>query len=127
MRIINKICLIAFLTILSGSLNLGYGSDMASSSFEEFVSNPTEYDSKQIVVEGTIENLKFTTADGGKYTLFKMADDAENILNVYYQGDHLNLKKGTVVTVVGEFQKQKRYSIYNFKNVVKAKDVIIGT
>ncbi|NIP38717.1 MAG: hypothetical protein GWO07_08250 [Candidatus Dadabacteria bacterium] len=123
-----KLILITFTIILTCSFNLSYGrSEDASSSFEEFVSNPSVYDKKEIIVEGIINKLKFTTAEGKQYTFFKIEDKSENILHVYYQGEHLNVKKGSVVTVVGEFLKKKRYSFYSFKNVVKAKDVIIET
>ena len=131
MKIINIILFIAVLITVTypSSYSIGNGIDQpVLNSFEKFVSNPSEYDKKEIVVEGKINKLKFTTADGGKpFTLFKITDDSENILNVYYQGEHLKLKKGSVVKVVGEFLKQKRYSFYSFKNVVNAKDVIVET
>ena len=106
----NLILLITFIVMISWPFNISYGSSGdVSDSFEEYVSNPSEYDKKEIAVEGTINKLKFTTADDGKpYTLFKIQDGAENILHVYYQGEHLNIKKGSVVTVVGRiFKKEK--------------------
>lgn len=123
-----KLILITSILIFTCSFSVSYGiSDDAANSFEEFVSNPSEYDKKEIVVEGIINKLKFTSAEGEQYTLFKIEDKSENILHVYYQGKHLDVKKGSVVKVVGEFLKKKRYSFYSFKNVVKAKDVIIET
>jgi hypothetical protein len=126
-----KILFIAILIIFTYSAGYSSGNttnETELNSFEKFLSNPTEYDKKEIVVEGKINKYKYTTSDSGKpYTLFKITDDAENIPHVYYQGEHLKVKKGSVVKVVGEFLTQKRYSFYSFKNVVKATDVIIET
>ncbi|MGI9534075.1 MAG: hypothetical protein ACR2NW_03920 [Thermodesulfobacteriota bacterium] len=129
MKNLTYISIVLFLITATFSFNHSHAINQnTTESFEELVTNPSEYDKKEIIVEGTINKLKFTTADGGKpYTLFKITDDKNNMLHVYYQGEYLKLKKGSVVTVFGEFLKQKRYSFYSFKNVVKAKDVIVET
>jgi exonuclease VII large subunit len=129
MKNLKKIFFITILIILTYPLNYSHGNNEAGlNSFEKYISNPSEYDNKKIVIEGEINNYKFTTSDSGKpYTLFKIKDPANNTLQVYFQGEHLKIKKGSVVKVSGKFLKQKRYAFYNFKNVVKAQNVIIKT
>jgi len=129
MKNLKKILFITILITLTYSLNYSHGNNGEElNSFEKYISNPSEYDNKEIVVEGKINNYKFTTSDSGKpYTLFKIKDPADNTLQVYFQGEHLKIKKESVVKVSGKFLKQKRYAFYNFKNVVKAENVIIET
>lgn len=131
MKNLKKIFFTTILIILTYPLNYSHGNnenEAGLNSFEKYISNPSEYDNKKIVIEGEINNYKFTTSDSGKpYTLFKIKDPANNTLQVYFQGEHLKIKKGSVVKVSGKFLKQKRYAFYNFKNVVKAQNVIIKT
>jgi len=128
MKNLKKIFFITILIILTYPLNYSHGNNGEElNSFEKYISNPSEYDNKEIVIEGEINKYKFTSDSGKAYTLFKITDEANNTLNVYYQGKLLKIKKGSVVRVSGKFLKQKRYSFYSFKNVVKAKDVIVET
>jgi len=129
MKNLKKIFFITILIILTYPLNYSHGNNGEElNSFEKYISNPSEYDNMEIVIEGKINNYKFTISDSGKpYTLFKIKDPANNTLQVYFQGEHLKIKKGSVVKVSGKFLKQKRYTFYNFKNVVKAENVIIKT
>ena len=129
MKNLKKIFFITILITFTYPLNYSHGNNGEElNSFEKYISNPSEYDKKEIVVEGKINKFKFTTSDSGKpYTLFKITDEADNTLQVYFQGEHLKMKKGSVVKVSGKFLKHKRHAFYNFKNVVKAENVIIET
>ena len=97
--------------------------DDRNSEIERIVSNPVYYHGKEVVVEGEVEKIKYTTSSSGKpYTLFKLHDDEENSVGVYTKG-RITISKGAKVRVMGKFKKEKRYAIFKFKNVIKAKEV----
>ncbi len=97
--------------------------DEQESEIERIVSNPLYYHGKEVVVEGEVEKIKYTTSTSGNpYTLFKLHDDEENSIGVYTKG-RIPISKGVKVKVMGKFNKEKRYAIFKFKNVIKAKEV----
>lgn len=97
--------------------------DDRDSEIERIVSNPVYYHGKEVVVEGEVEKIKYTTSSSGKpYTLFKLHDDEENSVGVYTKG-RVPISKGVRVRVMGKFKKEKSYAIFKFKNVIKAKEV----
>ncbi|GBD38125.1 MAG: hypothetical protein KatS3mg078_0573 [Deltaproteobacteria bacterium] len=103
-------------------LVFAYAGDL-SESIREIIENPIYYDGKDVVVEGEVEKIKFTESyDGDPYTLFKLYDDENNSVGVYFKG-RLSITEGDKVKVFGEFKKEKRYAIFKFRNVIKAKRV----
>ena len=93
------------------------------SAIERIVSNPINYDGKEVVVEGQVKKIKYTTSSSGDpYTLFKLHDGDESTVGVYTKG-RIQISEGSKVRVMGKFNKEKRYAIFKFKNVIKAKDV----
>jgi hypothetical protein len=93
------------------------------SAIERIVSNPVNYDGKEVVVEGQVKKIKYTTSSSGDpYTLFKLHDGDESTVGVYTKG-RVQISEGSKVRVMGKFNKEKRYAIFKFKNVIKAKDV----
>jgi hypothetical protein len=109
-----------------GALNLqfaAFADNDPESSIERVISNPVYYDGKEVVVEGEVEEIKYTTSSSGNhYTLFKLNDEEENSVGVYTKG-RLPISEGNKVRVMGKFKKEKRYAIFKFKNVIKAKEV----
>ncbi|HEX3034170.1 MAG TPA: hypothetical protein VHT73_03430 [Thermodesulfobacteriota bacterium] len=90
---------------------------------EVITSNPGLYDGKVVTVEGEVEKVHHTKSfSGDPYTLFRLEDNEDNEVGVYTKG-HLNISKGAKVRVMGKFSKEKKYVIYKFKNVIKAKEV----
>ena len=97
--------------------------DDLDSEIERIVSNPVYYDGREVVVEGEVKKIKYTTSSSGNpYTLFNLLDDEENSVGVYTKG-RIPIFKGAKVRVIGKFKKEKRYAIFKFKNVIKAKEV----
>ena len=93
------------------------------SAIERIVSNPINYDGKEVVVEGQVKKIKYTTSSSGDpYTLFKLHDGDESTVGVYTKG-RIQISEGSKVRVMGKFNKEKRYAIFKFKNVIKAKGV----
>lgn len=97
--------------------------DDIDSEIERIVSDPGYYHGKEVVVEGEVEKIKYTTSSSGNpYTFFKLHDDEENSVGVYTKG-RIPIFKGAKVRVMGKFKKEKSYAIFKFKNVIKAKEV----
>ncbi|MBI2487301.1 MAG: hypothetical protein HYW01_10150 [Deltaproteobacteria bacterium] len=97
--------------------------DAPESSIERVLANRLYYHGKEVVVEGEVEKIKYTTSSSGNpYTLFDLHDDEENSVGVYTKG-RIPIFKGAKVRVVGKFKKEKEYAIFKFKNVIKAKEV----
>lgn len=97
--------------------------DDQESEIERILSNPAYYDGKEVLVEGEVKKIKYTTSSSGNpYTLFKLHDDEENSVGVYTKG-RIPISKGVKVKVMGKFKKEKRYAIFKFKNIIKAKEV----
>ena len=113
--------------VLSGTLFLASTNlvtpDDRKSSIEIIISNSISYDGKEVVVEGEVEKIKYTTFGCGTlYTLFRLHDDDKNTVGVYTKG-YIQLSEGSRVRVMGKFNKERRYAIFKFKNVIKAKNV----
>ncbi len=97
--------------------------DDQESAIERIVSNPISYDGKEVVVEGEVKKIKYTTSiSGDPYTLFKLHDGDESTVGVYTKG-RIQISEGSKVRVMGKFNKEKRYAIFKFKNVIKARGV----
>ncbi|HEX3034589.1 MAG TPA: hypothetical protein VHT73_05560 [Thermodesulfobacteriota bacterium] len=100
--------------------------DDSQSIIEAIVSNPGQYDGKVVTVEGEVEKVRHTKSfSGDSYTLFRLEDledNEDNEVGVYTKG-HLKISRGAKVRVMGKFSKEKKYVIYKFKNVIKAKEV----
>ena len=119
-RFLTLIALGAFFIILSSGF---VKANDQESTIERIVSNPINYDGKEVVVEGQVKKIKYTTSSSGApYTLFKLHDGDESTVGVYTKG-RIEITEGSKVRVMGKFNKEKRYAIFKFKNVIKAKDV----
>ena len=104
------------------SINFVFADDLQSI-IEVITSNPGLYDGKEVTVEGEVEKVHHTKSfSGDPYTLFKLEDDEDNEVGVYTKG-HLDISKGAKVRVMGKFSKEKKYVIYKFKNIIKAKEI----
>ncbi len=91
---------------------------------KDVVTDPGFYNNKQVSLEGQVRKVKYTTSSKGRpYTIFKIRDANKNTVGVYYKGEHLQITKGDMVRVTGKFKKKKKYSIFTFRNVIKAKKV----
>jgi hypothetical protein len=118
-RFLTLIAVGAFFLLSSGFVK----ANDQESAIERIVSNPINYDGKEVVVEGRVKKIKYTTSSSGDpYTLFKLHDGEESTVGVYTKG-RIQISEGSKVRVMGKFNKEKRYAIFKFKNVIKAKDV----
>ncbi|MEE9253263.1 MAG: hypothetical protein V3U74_07965 [Thermodesulfobacteriota bacterium] len=94
-------------------------------SIKGVVKSPKAFDGRKIALEGKVDKVRFTESRKGKpYTLFRLTDPGKNRVRVYAKG-HLSIKKGDFLKVYGRFKKEKRYFLFKFKNVLKAKAVQI--
>ena len=92
----------------------------------EVVESPKLFHKKKILVEGKVSKVKFATLPNGKkYTAFKLKDDNRNVLRVYAKGYIEGFEEGLNVRIYGKYRKERKYLIKNFKNVVKAKKVLV--
>lgn len=91
---------------------------------EDVVSKPGEYNGKKVTLEGIVKKVKYTTSRKGEpFTIFRLKDSDGNEVGVYYEDEHLPIKKGDKVRITGKFRKEKRYFLYKIKNVIKARTV----
>jgi RecJ-like exonuclease len=91
---------------------------------KQVVSNPREYNDKKVSLEGEVVKVKYTTSSKDEpFTIFRLKDGDDNIVNVYYEDEHLPISKGDKVKIMGRFKKQKSYFLYKVKNVIKARTV----
>lgn len=94
-----------------------------SLSIEEVIANSLILDGKEITVEGVVKKLRFTHSRSGKrYTIFRLHDDNNMYLSVYSKGK-LHIKKGDRLRITGKFKRKRRYFIFKFRNILKAKSV----
>jgi hypothetical protein len=94
---------------------------VSKSAIEKVISYPSEYEGREITVEGEVSRFRFTKSFTGKpYTIFELVDPAKNMINVYAEG-HLDIEKGEKLRIHGKFSTEKNYLLFKFKNVVKAK------
>ena len=90
----------------------------------EVVSNPKSFNGKRVYLEGIVQSVKYTSSSKGiPFTFFKLIDQDDNEVGVYYENGHLPISKGDKVRIMGKFKKEKRYFLYKFKNVIKARTV----
>lgn len=90
---------------------------------EVLVSNPGDYDGKEVTVEGVVEKVHHAqSGSGNPYTLFRLLDNEDNKVGVYTKG-RLEISEGNKLRVTGKFKKEKQALIFKFKNVIKAKEV----
>ncbi|MGQ0794078.1 MAG: hypothetical protein ACT4NX_08375 [Deltaproteobacteria bacterium] len=119
---LRQFVLIAVLAI-SSIVNLSAEEVKSPIEIESVVSDPRQYDGKVISVEGVIEKLKhYTVPSGDHYTLFSLIDAEKNSIGVYTKG-RLDVAKGDRLIVTGKFKKERRYALFKFKNVIKARAV----
>jgi DNA polymerase III alpha subunit len=91
---------------------------------DQLVSDPGEYNNERVTLEGFVDKVKYTKSSKGEpFTLFRLNDGTKNEVRVYYEDEHLALSKGDKVRIQGRFKKQKKYFLYNIKNVIKARAV----
>lgn len=96
---------------------------------EEVVSSPSEYHGSRILLEGRIHKAKnYRLINGKEYTAFEMIDNEENLVRVYTKGIVDDVEEGRDVRVYGKFSKEESYLFISFKNVIKAKRImVLGT
>lgn len=93
---------------------------------EEVVSSPSEYHGSKILIEGRILKAKvYRLINGKEYTAFEMVDDENNLVRVYTKGVVDDVREGKDVRVYGKFSKEESYFFISFKNVVKAKRILV--
>lgn len=98
--------------------------EVISVEIEDVVSNPREYHEKKVTLEGVVMKVDYTTSGKGEpFTVFKLEDPNGNEVGVYYEDEHLPIKKGDTVRIMGKFWKEKKYILYKVKNVIKARTV----
>jgi len=91
---------------------------------KQVVANPREYNDKKVSLEGEVVKVKYTRSSKDEpFTIFRLKDGDDNIVNVYYEDKHLPISKGDKVKIMGRFKKQKSYFLYKIKNVIKARTV----
>jgi len=85
--------------------------------------HPDQYDGKVINVIGTITGYQESVAGvAGKYTKFRLEDGGSSV-TVYYFGQHLGLKNGMRVRVIGTYSAFKQSGQYTYRNQVGAQEV----
>ena len=91
---------------------------------QELVSNPKEHNGERVALVGFVDKVEYTESSKGEpFTLFRLNDGTDNEVRVYYEDEHLPLKKGDKVKIQGRYKKQKKYFLYKIKNVIKARTV----
>ncbi len=89
---------------------------------EEVVTNPKKYNEKKVTLEGKVKEYKYTTSSKGEpFTLFKLIDNDNNEVRVYYEDKHLPFSKGDQVRISGRYRKHKKYLFFKIKNIIKAR------
>lgn len=93
---------------------------------EDLVEYPDEFNGQKVLVEGRVAKVRYTTLPNGKrYTIFKLKGYNKNVLRVYSKGFIDGIEAGLTVRIYGKFSEEKKYIFKKFKNVVKAKRVLI--
>ena len=95
-----------------------------SVNISEVVSDPKQYEGVKVTLEGVVNKVKYTKSSKGEdFTVFELKDTDGNKVGVYYEDEHLPIKKGDTVRISGKFRKEKKYFLYKVKNVIKARTV----
>jgi uncharacterized membrane protein YcgQ (UPF0703/DUF1980 family) len=98
--------------------------EFAEVTIQELVSNPNTYTGQRVTLDGFVDKVEYKKSSKGEpFTLFRMNDGSDNEVRVYYEDQHLSLSKGDKVKIQGRYNKQKKYLLYNIKNVIKARTV----
>jgi cytochrome c-type biogenesis protein CcmE len=98
--------------------------EIISVNIAEVVSEPKQYNGRKVTLEGVVKKVKYTkSAKGEDFTVFRLKDSQGNEVGVYYEDEHLPIKKGDTVRITGKFRKEKKYFLYKIKNVIKARTV----
>ena len=94
---------------------------------QTLVDKPSTFDGEKVTVEGQINSkVKYKTlANGKEYTAFKIEDSYNNELNVYTKGHIDGIEKGSKIRIYGKFSKEKKFLFIKFKNVIKAKKLLV--
>jgi|GEM_PF-5534937 len=93
---------------------------------EDVISSPSDFNGSKIMVQGVVQKAKhYTLINGKTYTAFEIADDDENIIRVYKRGIIDGVTEGKDVRVYGKFSEEESYLFISFKNVLKAKKVLV--
>ncbi len=99
-------------------------SEFTQVTIQDLVSNPKEHNGERVSLVGFVDKVEYTESSKGEpFTLFKLSDGTDNEVRVYYEDEHLPLKKGDKVKIQGRYKKQKKYFLYKVKNVIKARTV----
>ena len=102
----------------------GNTDEIISVEIADVISQPKQYDGVKVTLEGVVKKVKYTKSSKGEdFTLFNLKDSDGNEVGVYYEDEHLPIKKGDTVRIMGKFRKQKNYLVYKVKNVIKARTV----
>lgn len=100
-------------------------SDFKPVTMSELVSNPDRYNKERVKLVGEVTEVKYTESGKGEpFTLFKLKDENDNEVRVYYEDEHLPLSPGDEVRIMGRYKKEKSYLLYKIKNVIKARYVV---
>ena len=100
-------------------------SDFRPVTMSELVSNPDLYNKERVKLVGEVTEVKYTESGKGEpFTLFKLKDEDDNEVRVYYEDEHLPLSPGDEVRIMGRYKKEKSYFLYKIKNVIKARYVV---
>lgn len=93
---------------------------------EEVVSSPSEFHGTKILLEGRVLKSKhYRLINGKEYTAFEMVDEDENLVRVYTKGILEDIREGIDVRVYGKFSEEESYFFISFKNVLKAKRILV--
>lgn len=98
--------------------------EIISVNIAEVVSEPKQFNGRQVTLEGVVKKVKYTKSGKGEdFTVFELKDPQGNKVGVYYEDEHLPINKGDTVRITGKFRKEKKYFLYKVKNVIKARTV----
>lgn len=93
---------------------------------QDVISSPSDFNGSKILVQGVVQKAKhYTLINGKTYTAFEIADDDDNVIRVYKRGIIDGVEEGKDVRVYGKFSEEESYFFISFKNVLKAKKVLV--
>jgi cytochrome c-type biogenesis protein CcmE len=111
-----------FLSSASLFLLLTFATAAAETTVSSILTDPAQFDGKNITVRGIATAVKPTVSRrGNPYTTLRLQDGGSAI-TVYMQG-HLPATNGERVEVTGVFQTIKRVGSYTFYNEIEAQSI----
>ena len=116
-----KAVLVLYDLILFTSISLACENTTVSS----IIANASEFDGKEVCVEGSVSDLEFKTSQkGDPYVTFSVNDENFQSLTVFSFGS-LQIKEGDKVKVSGRYYVVKRVGIitYSYYNAIDASSV----